>query len=91
MAKAALWTDIDAEARRCGQQTGLDTPAYYIQKLSESLKKRDFTNVTYIPTENKGYRANGNRHPHSWSIVDKENLMNWILNRKSTKMSFRNE
>ncbi len=25
MAKAALWTDIDAEARKRGDQTGLDT------------------------------------------------------------------
>ena len=26
MAKAALWTDTDAEARKLGEQTGLDTP-----------------------------------------------------------------
>ena len=26
MAKAASWTDIDAEARKPGEQTGLDTP-----------------------------------------------------------------
>ena len=26
MAKAAFWTDIDAEARRRGLLTGLDTP-----------------------------------------------------------------
>ena len=26
MAKANLWTDPDAEARRLGEQTGLDTP-----------------------------------------------------------------
>ena len=25
MAKAAIWTDIDAEARKRGEQTGLDT------------------------------------------------------------------
>ena len=25
MAKAALWTDTDAEARKLGEQTGLDT------------------------------------------------------------------
>ncbi len=25
MAKAAFWTDTDAEARRLGEQTGLDT------------------------------------------------------------------
>ncbi len=26
MAKAASWTDTDAEARKPGEQTGLDTP-----------------------------------------------------------------
>ena len=26
MAKAASWTEIDAEARKLGEQTGLDTP-----------------------------------------------------------------
>ena len=26
MAKAALWTDTDAEALKLGEQTGLDTP-----------------------------------------------------------------
>ena len=26
MAKAASWTDIDAERRKLGEQTGLDTP-----------------------------------------------------------------
>ena len=26
MAKAAFWTDTDAEARKLGEQTGLDTP-----------------------------------------------------------------
>ena len=26
MAKAALWTTTDAEARKLGEQTGLDTP-----------------------------------------------------------------
>ncbi len=25
MAKATSWTNTDAEARRCGEQTGLDT------------------------------------------------------------------
>ena len=26
MAKASLWADTDAEARKLGEQTGLDTP-----------------------------------------------------------------
>lgn len=53
--------------------------AYYIKRLSETLKSLEFKDVEYISTKNKGYRANGERHPHSWAIVDKTNLINWIL------------
>ncbi|PTX62673.1 hypothetical protein C8N46_10269 [Kordia periserrulae] len=54
--------------------------AFYIKRLAEQLIAKNFKYVTYIPTENKGYRANGERHPHSWSIVDKEELIRWMLN-----------
>ena len=55
--------------------------AFYIKKLSESLTEQGFDNVEYIPTKNKGYRANGDRHPHSWGIVDKKELFDWMLNK----------
>jgi len=55
--------------------------AFYIKKLSESLNKKGYKSVEYIPTTDKGYRANGERHPHSWAIVDKTELINWILNK----------
>lgn len=55
--------------------------AFYIKKLSESLTQKGFESVEYIPTTDRGYRANGERHPHSWSIVDKKDLVNWILNK----------
>ncbi len=29
MAKAAFWVDTDAEARKRGEQTGLDTPVVH--------------------------------------------------------------
>lgn len=53
--------------------------AYYLEQLSKLLKKSDFKRVEFIATENKGYRSNGERHPHSWSIVDKKELIKWIL------------
>lgn len=49
--------------------------AFYIKKLYENLSKAGYDKVEFISTEKKGYRANGNRHPHSWSIVDKEGLI----------------
>ena len=53
--------------------------AFYIKNLSKSLTKQGFENVEYIATKNKGYRANGDRHPHSWGIVDKKELIDWML------------
>ncbi|WP_343329807.1 hypothetical protein [Polaribacter staleyi] len=80
--KIRLYTELDVNWWKVNRKTNFEqTNAYYIQKLSESLKKHNFKNVAYITTENKGYRSNGDRHPHSWSIVDKENLINWILNK----------
>ncbi|GAB4249020.1 MAG: hypothetical protein Tsb0034_28380 [Ekhidna sp.] len=56
-----------------------DLNAYQIKSMAEALdKKWGFTDVEYISTENKGYRASGERHPHSWSIVDPKELIKWI-------------
>ncbi|UPQ80344.1 hypothetical protein M0M57_05770 [Flavobacterium azooxidireducens] len=53
--------------------------AYSIEKLAEELKKQNFKKTELIKTTDKGYRSNGNRHPHSWSIVDENDLVKWIL------------
>lgn len=58
-----------------------DMNAFYIEKLSLQLQEAfGEDHVQLIQTEDKGYRANGSRHPHSWSIVDKKDLMDWMLN-----------
>ena len=36
------------------------------------------TRAELITTTGKGYRPNGARHPHSWSIVDEADLAQWI-------------
>ncbi len=53
--------------------------AFHIKRLSDTLKARGFNDVQYIATSEKGYRANGDRNPHSWSIVDHEGLIKWML------------
>jgi len=35
-------------------------------------------NASFIPALGKGYRLDGTRHPHSWSIVDAQDLIGWI-------------
>jgi hypothetical protein len=56
-----------------------DLNSFFIEKLYNQLKNKSFKNVKLIKTTNKGCRIDGTRHPHSWSIVDKEELLNWIL------------
>lgn len=57
-----------------------DLNAYWIEKLTIQLKKElANSSVEYIITKNKGYRANGERHPHSWSIINKVDLISWML------------
>jgi hypothetical protein len=53
--------------------------AFYLEQLYEKLLSSGFNKVEFIATRNKGYRASGERHPHSWSIIDKNELIEWML------------
>jgi hypothetical protein len=56
-----------------------DINSYYIEQLANDLSKLyGEEKVNYIQTKNRGFRANGDRHPHSWSIIDKDELIKWI-------------
>ncbi len=35
-------------------------------------------NADFKPCVGKGYRLDGTRHPHSWSIIDTEDCLKWI-------------
>ena len=37
------------------------------------------TEAEFIQTFQTGYRSNGDRHPHSWSIIDEETCIEWLL------------
>ena len=56
-----------------------DSNGYQIKKLSELLIKKGYKSK-YIETENKGYRKNGMRNPHSWSIMNENEIIEWIKN-----------
>lgn len=56
-----------------------DLNAFFIEELCKDLKQKNFLNIELITTKNKGYRADRTRHPHSWSIVDKDELLKWIV------------
>jgi hypothetical protein len=51
--------------------------------LINELNRLGNKNAELITTENKGYRKPDNRrHPHSWSIVDNDELIKWLLMQK---------
>jgi len=51
--------------------------------MVNELQRLGNTKAVLITTSDKGFRKPNNmRHPHSWSIVDKEKLINWLLSHK---------
>lgn len=54
--------------------------SYYIEQLTTDYNKVfGEGSIVHIESQNRGYRANGERHPHSWSLVDPMDLVHWIL------------
>ncbi|WP_211220141.1 hypothetical protein [Hugenholtzia roseola] len=48
--------------------------------MINELNRLGNKNAELITTQNKGYRKPDNkRHPHSWSIVDNDELIKWLL------------
>jgi len=43
------------------------------------LKENGNTHAQFINALGKGYRENGNRHPHSWSLIEPKELIEWVL------------
>jgi hypothetical protein len=51
--------------------------------MINELNRLGNQNAELITTENKGYRKPDNRrHPHSWSIVDNDELIKWLQMQK---------
>jgi hypothetical protein len=51
--------------------------------MINELNRLGNASATLITTSNKGFRQPDNqRHPHSWSIVDNEELIQWLLSQK---------
>ena len=50
-----------------------------IAAFINQLKLLGNNKAELIATSNKGYSKDGSRHPHSWSIVDEADLLNWCI------------
>ena len=57
-----------------------DLNAFKLEKTSDALKELGSKKMELIKTKNRGFRANGDKNPHTWNLVEHENLINWMLN-----------
>lgn len=77
--KLRFYTEPDSLWWRENRDTDYNhTNAYVIQQITGQLKSTGWDKVELLETKGKGYRSNGDRHPHSWSIVDGDNLIDWM-------------
>lgn len=78
--KVRLYTEPDLEWQRENRDRVYeDLNAFTLAQTQLALKALGAQNVEFITTDHKGVRANGTRHPHSWSIVDRDGLLAWML------------
>ncbi|MDB2589391.1 hypothetical protein N9Y33_05940 [Bacteroidia bacterium] len=56
----------------------IDINSYDLAAFTVLLRKLGNENIELITSTGKGFDRQGNRKPHSWTIVNEEYLMNWI-------------
>ncbi len=77
--KTRFYSEPDLEwQKKQKNRTYEDLNAYKLEKASKTLRELGSTQTEYIATQNRGYRANGDRHPHSWNIVEQGGLVKWM-------------
>ncbi|MET4142218.1 hypothetical protein [Pedobacter sp. UYP1] len=55
-----------------------DMNAASLSAMINFLKLQGNKEAEFIPAIGKGYRLDGTRHPHSWSIVEPQDCIQWI-------------
>lgn len=75
-----MYSDLDLDhlinkrQRNLYDWNGIDIVAFVNQ-----LKINGNTNAEVVISQNKGIRLDGTKHPHSWSIMDTDKTIKWIL------------
>ena len=73
--------DIDFTLEQGGDYWSMN--AFDFAALTNDLRRLGSKKIALVTTTNKGYRKPGNeRHPHSWSIAEPDDLLNWLLMQK---------
>lgn len=75
-----LYTEPDVAWQLKNRQRDFyDMNAPDISALINLLQLKGNRQAELVVTHNKGIRPNGVRHPHSWSIMEPNAALNWIL------------
>ena len=78
--KTRFYCEPDLEWQKKNKnRTYEELNSYKLEKTYNALIKLGSKKTEFIKTKNRGIRANGQKHPHSWNIVERENLIKWIL------------
>jgi pimeloyl-ACP methyl ester carboxylesterase len=74
-----VYHDVDISWQLKNRRRSLfDSNALAASELISRLLSMGNQRAEFIQANGTGYRSNGNRHPHSWSIVDEVGLIQWI-------------
>lgn len=75
-----IYSDPDIDWHLKERQTDFyDINALDQTAMINELRISGNENAEFINALGKGYRLNGTRHPHSWSIAEPIELMDWII------------
>jgi pimeloyl-ACP methyl ester carboxylesterase len=70
--------EVDISWRLINRRQTVRNANYYVTaELINRLLLQGNTKAEFIQSDRKGYRSNGMRHPHSWSIVDEVECIQW--------------
>lgn len=73
-----FYTEPAFEFNRTVYNRGFEqTNSFQLKNLHKELTKNGFK-TSYIASKNRGYRKNGKRNPHSWSIINEREILEWI-------------
>lgn len=77
-----IYSDPDIDWHLKEKQTDFyDINALDQTAMINELRILGNENAEFINALGKGYRLNGMRHPHSWSIAEPNELMDWIIDK----------
>ncbi|MEO6903542.1 MAG: hypothetical protein ABI315_10375 [Bacteroidia bacterium] len=77
-----IYSDLDIDWHLKERHTDLyDINALDQTAMINELRILGNENAEFINALGKGYRLNGMRHPHSWSIAEPNELMDWIIDK----------